>query len=184
VYEQNDDAERVARSLMAELRIDRRELEGGPTAPGYIIKASILSFLKNCLSALPDQPTLAHLLLGFTCRARELEIAPDSLIAQGTSLFHAIVALAVEYPEVGPVFPDMPYHVVDGANNLVGDHIHCYYLSQSGLFHPFLHTSYRLLEGTGAGNGYSLICIGYHCFGLGICQLRLAFTSSTSHHTG
>jgi nuclear pore complex protein Nup205 len=112
VYEQNDDAERVARSLMSELRIDGRELEGRQLAPGYIIKASILSFLKNCLSALPDRPTLAHLLLGFICRVRELEIGADSLIAQGTSLFHAIVTLAVEYPEVGPVPPNMPYQVL------------------------------------------------------------------------
>ena len=108
VYEQNDDAERVARSLMAELRIDGRELEGRQEAPGYIIKTSILSFLKNCLSALPDRPTLAHLLLGFICRVRELEIGADSLLAQGASLFHAIVTLAVEYPEVGPVSPDLP----------------------------------------------------------------------------
>jgi nuclear pore complex protein Nup205 len=113
VYEQNDDAERVARSLMAELRIDARELEGRQNAPGYIIKTSILSFLKNCLAALPDQPTLAHLLLGFTCRVRELEIGSDTLIARGVSLFHAIVTLAVEYPEVGPVFPDLPYDILD-----------------------------------------------------------------------
>ena len=93
---------------MAELRIDGRELEGRQEAPGYIIKTSILSFLKNCLSALPDRPTLAHLLLGFICRVRELEIGADSLLAQGASLFHAIVTLAVEYPEVGPVSPDLP----------------------------------------------------------------------------
>jgi nuclear pore complex protein Nup205 len=120
VYEQNDDAERVSRSLMAELRIDWRELEGRQAAPGYIIKASILSFLKNCLSALPDRPTLAHLLLGFVCRVSELEIGPESLLAQGASLFHAIVTLAVEYPEVGPVFPDMPFHVLDEADDSVG----------------------------------------------------------------
>ncbi|KIV99428.1 uncharacterized protein PV09_08860 [Verruconis gallopava] len=109
VYEQNDDAERVSRSLIAELRIDNRELEGRESAPGYIIKTSILSFLKNCLSALPDRPTLAHLLLGFICRVQELEIASDGLIAQGTSLMHAIVTLAVDYPEVGPVLANTPH---------------------------------------------------------------------------
>ena len=108
VYEQNDDADRVARSLIAELRIDGRELEGRQLAPGYVIKTSILGFLKNCLLALPDRPTLAHLLLGFICRVRELEIGGDSLIAEGASLFHAIVTLAIDYPEIGPVPPELP----------------------------------------------------------------------------
>jgi nuclear pore complex protein Nup205 len=106
VFEKDNEAERVARSLISELQIDERELEARQASPGYVIKTNVLSFLQNCLLALPDRPTVAHLLLGFFCRANDLEIAYDGLFAQGASLFHAILKLAVDYPEVGLVLPE------------------------------------------------------------------------------
>ncbi|TID18729.1 hypothetical protein E2P81_ATG05711 [Venturia nashicola] len=103
VFEKDNEAERVARSLIAELELDWRELEGRQEAPGYVIKTNLLSFLKNCLLALPNRPTLAHLLLGYVCGANDLDIANESLFASGSSLFHAVARLALEYPEVTAV---------------------------------------------------------------------------------
>jgi nuclear pore complex protein Nup205 len=106
VFEKDNEAERVARSLITELQLDERELEAQQESPGYIIKTNILSFLQNCLLALPDRPTVAHLLLGFFCRANDLEIAYEGLFAHGASLFHAILKLSVDYPEVALVPPE------------------------------------------------------------------------------
>jgi nuclear pore complex protein Nup205 len=108
VFEKDNEAERVARSLISELQLDERELEARQTSPGYVIKTNVLSFLQNCLLALPDRPTVAHLLLGFFCRSNDLEISYEGLFAQGESLFHAVLKLAVDYPEVGLVLPEPP----------------------------------------------------------------------------
>ncbi|KAF2398801.1 hypothetical protein EJ06DRAFT_91734 [Trichodelitschia bisporula] len=99
VLEKDGEAERIARALILELQIDPREIEGGVASPGYIIKTSILSFLRNCLAALPDRPTIAHMLLGFNSRTSQLDISPEGLFAEGASLFHALVRLAIEYPD-------------------------------------------------------------------------------------
>lgn len=98
VLEQDNEADRIARSLIVVLRQDERELEGGPESPGYNIKVQILNFLLRCLEALPDRPTIAHLLMGFKCSANDIEVAPDGLFADGASLFHAVVRLSLEYP--------------------------------------------------------------------------------------
>jgi nuclear pore complex protein Nup205 len=103
VFEGEGEAERISRSLTAQLGLDERELEARQTSPGYVIKSNVLSFIKNCLVALPDRPTVAHLLLGFVCHANDIEISDDGLFAQGTSLFHAVLSLALNYPEVGLV---------------------------------------------------------------------------------
>lgn len=98
VLEQDNEADRIAKSLIVVLRQDERELEGGPESPGYTIKVQILNFLLRCLEALPDRPTIAHLLMGFKCGANDIEVVPDGLFAEGTSLFHAIVRLSLDYP--------------------------------------------------------------------------------------
>jgi len=100
ILERENEGDRIARSLIVVLQPDERELEGGPESPGYTIKVQILSFLLKCLQALPDRPTIAHLLLGFTCRQKDLEVALDGLFAQGQSLFHAIVRLSLDYPDL------------------------------------------------------------------------------------
>jgi len=98
VLEQDNEADRIARSLIAVLRQDERELEGGPESAGYNIKVQILNFLLRCLEALPDRPTIAHLLMGFICGATDIEVSPNGLFAQGSSLFHAAVSLSLDYP--------------------------------------------------------------------------------------
>ncbi|KAF2138835.1 uncharacterized protein K452DRAFT_320940 [Aplosporella prunicola CBS 121167] len=100
ILEKDNDAERIAKSLSAEMQLDSREFEAGPISPGYAIKMSILDFLNSCLSALPNRPTIAHLLLGFSCGTSTIDVPDDGLFAAGNSLFHAILKLAVEYPEM------------------------------------------------------------------------------------
>jgi nuclear pore complex protein Nup205 len=99
ILEKDGEAQRISRSLTMMLTWDPREFETGPLASGYSIKSSILSFLKNCLAASPDRPTIAHLLLGFTCNGNSLDVDTDGIFALGHSLFHGVARLALEYPD-------------------------------------------------------------------------------------
>jgi len=99
ILEKEKDHERISRALAIELELDSRELEVGSDAPGYVIKNRILGFLKSCLVALPDRPTVAHLLLGFSCSSSMVSVQPDSPFANGISLFHSILKLWVAYPD-------------------------------------------------------------------------------------
>ena len=98
VIEQNDEMNRIARSLSLSMQFDMRELSNGNDAPGWTIKSVILDFLIQCLSTFTDRPTLAHALLGFSCSAMTVDVEPESAFADGLSLFHAILHLVVEYP--------------------------------------------------------------------------------------
>ncbi|KAK8249215.1 nucleoporin Nup186/Nup192/Nup205 [Phyllosticta capitalensis] len=100
IMEKDGDSERIAKALIAEMALDIREFEVGPVAPGYVIKNGILDFLNECLKALPNRPTVAHLLLGFECGSSTLDVADGGLFASGNALFHAILRLSVEYPEM------------------------------------------------------------------------------------
>ncbi|KAI4258556.1 MAG: hypothetical protein LQ352_001191 [Teloschistes flavicans] len=97
--EQNGDLERVRTSFILAMQYDDRELELGPTAPGYTIKTVMLDFLSHCLTSLSDRPNLAHAILGFACTGSTLSIEPDGAFAKRTSLFHSIIRLSAEYPE-------------------------------------------------------------------------------------
>ena len=96
--EQHDDVERIARSLTLAMRFDPRELSQGTDAPGWTIKLVILDFLLHCLTISPDRPTLAHALLGFACKGTTVDVEEDSLFANSRSLFHAVLAVVVGYP--------------------------------------------------------------------------------------
>lgn len=99
VVEQNNDLERIVRSLCLAMEFDSRELEQGSTASGWTIKNTVLEFLVHNLLASKDRPTLAHALLGFTCSGTTVDIDADSLFANSSSLFHAVLNLAVAYPD-------------------------------------------------------------------------------------
>ncbi|KAF2104008.1 hypothetical protein NA57DRAFT_70220 [Rhizodiscina lignyota] len=99
VLEHDHEAERVARVLLPEIQVDMRQLESGPDSPGYIIKRRILEFLQSCLSTLQDRPTIAHALLGFTCKPKGLTVDDAGLFGQGESLFHAILKLSLDWPD-------------------------------------------------------------------------------------
>ena len=99
VLEQHDDLEPIARSLTLAMHFDDREVMQGPLAPGWTIKSVILDFLNRCLAVSSGRPTLAHALLGFACTATTLDIETGGLFARGSSLFHAILHLVVDYPD-------------------------------------------------------------------------------------
>jgi nuclear pore complex protein Nup205 len=99
ILEKDNEAERIGRSLSGLMRFSADELEAGPEASGYTVKLRILDFLNSCLAAVSLRPTIAHILLGFSCGSNTVHIAEDSLWANGQSLFHAILLLGVEYPD-------------------------------------------------------------------------------------
>ena len=97
--EQHDDIDPIARSLYRALDFDLREIIQGPNAPGWTIKSVILDFLIHCLSHSPDKPTLAHALLGFACKGTSVHVEEGSLFDKKEALFHAVLHLAIEYPD-------------------------------------------------------------------------------------
>lgn len=99
ILEKDNEAERIGRSLSNLMKYSDEELEAGPEAPGFIVKLRVLDFLNSCLAAVSTRPTIAHILLGFSCGSTTIRIADDSLWANGKSLFHAILLLGVEYPD-------------------------------------------------------------------------------------
>jgi len=101
--ERNNEVESISRSLIGGLSIDEAELEQGPAAPGLIIKQQLLSFLNTCLDAVADRPTIAHLLLGFECQPHGIDISPEGLFPTNSSLFHAVMRLAVDCPFGDPM---------------------------------------------------------------------------------
>ncbi|EUC47266.1 hypothetical protein COCMIDRAFT_90533 [Bipolaris oryzae ATCC 44560] len=99
ILEKDNEAERIGRSLSGLMRFSAEELEAGEEASGYIVKLRILDFLNSCLAAVSLRPTIAHILLGFSCGTNAVRIADDSLWSNGQALFHSILLLGVEYPD-------------------------------------------------------------------------------------
>lgn len=99
ILERDNEAERIARSLHGLMHFSAEELEAGEDASGYIVKLRVLEFLNSCLAAVSTRPTIAHILLGFSCESTTVRIAEDGLWSNGQALFHAILLLAVEYPD-------------------------------------------------------------------------------------
>ncbi|KAF1352932.1 hypothetical protein EJ07DRAFT_135148 [Lizonia empirigonia] len=99
ILERDNEAERIGRSLHGLMQFSAEELEAGEDASGYIVKLRVLEFLNSCLAAVSTRPTIAHILLGFSCESTTVRIAEDGLWPNGQALFHAILLLAVEYPD-------------------------------------------------------------------------------------
>ncbi|KAI9671349.1 MAG: hypothetical protein M1831_004258 [Alyxoria varia] len=89
--------ESIARSFAFEMQFDERSLEQGPGSPGLMIKSQILGFLRSSLTAILDQPTAAHVLLGFTCSYNSIQPPEDGSF--GGSLLHAVIQFLIECPE-------------------------------------------------------------------------------------
>lgn len=63
--------------------------------PVKVIKATaVLDLLLASLESSDAHPTVAHCLLGFHCRERDVEILPDGPFARSMSLFHALASCA------------------------------------------------------------------------------------------
>ena len=90
-----NDAQRVSMILLhvMESAID---INQGPNSPEHISKVHILDFLIACLQASPNEPNIAHLLLGFQCWKNTLDIDPAGSFNRGISLFHSILAIVLE----------------------------------------------------------------------------------------
>ncbi|PGH11260.1 hypothetical protein AJ79_04995 [Helicocarpus griseus UAMH5409] len=93
------EADRIARSLASQMKPDLRELEGGPVSSGYLIKLGLVNLLDRCLRMDPEKPSMAHLLLGFSCLGNTLDVAVGGLFQEKMSLLHAIVDFVQSYPD-------------------------------------------------------------------------------------
>ena len=90
---------RISKPFAHAMATDARDLEYGPQSPDWSIKAAVLAFIVKTLSAAPDQPNLAHALLGFVYHEDERTIALGKPLGQEPSLFHAILRLVGDYPD-------------------------------------------------------------------------------------
>lgn len=99
VLEMNHESDRVSRALSSQTQVNHKDLELGPETSAYVIKASIIAFLNSCLSTTSHQPTIAHLLLGFSCQGSMIEVVPDGLFANSRSLFHAVLQIALFFQD-------------------------------------------------------------------------------------
>jgi nuclear pore complex protein Nup205 len=93
------DVDSVARPLVSQMQPELRELDFGSQSSGYIIREALLALLNSCLNMIPDRPTIAHLLLGFSSVGTMLDVPSEGLFAYGRSLLHAIITFLQNYPE-------------------------------------------------------------------------------------
>ncbi|PGH11864.1 hypothetical protein AJ80_06929 [Polytolypa hystricis UAMH7299] len=93
------EADRIGRSLALQMAPGIRELESGPEASGYLIKTGLLGLLDRCLRILPDTPNMAHLLLGFSCIGKSLDISAGGLLDNRMSLLHAVIDFIKVFPD-------------------------------------------------------------------------------------
>lgn len=95
--EQMGDGEAISGSFIAELT-EPLDVARGSDSANYMIKMYILDFLFACLQATPDQPTVAHHLLGFECGIDFVSVKVDGDFRSGTSLFHHMLQALLEIP--------------------------------------------------------------------------------------
>ncbi|KAL4821230.1 hypothetical protein BDW67DRAFT_172084 [Aspergillus spinulosporus] len=86
--------------FISQMEPELRELDAGPQASGYLIRHNLLELLNSSLTMIPDRPTVAHLLLGFSSVGNVLDVSSDGLFAAGRSLLHAILGFVQTYPDL------------------------------------------------------------------------------------
>lgn len=96
--ERDDHALTIASSLAALMRFDWREFEQGDRVPGFSIKLNLLRFLNRSLATAPGRPTIAHLLLGFTCSPDAVGEPLDGGLESADTLFGSIVWFLSQCP--------------------------------------------------------------------------------------
>ncbi|KAK7987638.1 hypothetical protein PG989_007953 [Apiospora arundinis] len=95
--EENGDADTIAGAFMAELDVPFDHFQKGDGS-NYQSKMFILDFLSSTIRANPGRPTVAHLLLGFSCGVETLSVRPESAFDKGRSLFHHLVGIVTQVP--------------------------------------------------------------------------------------
>ncbi|PGH04577.1 Cullin 4 [Blastomyces parvus] len=134
------EADRIARSLASQMAPDIREIESGPESSGYLIKLGLVNLLDRCLCVNPEKPSMAHLLLGFSCLGNTLDIAGGSLFQDQMSLLHAIIQFSQIYPVgLGGTILDWLVHLKEASLRVLR-HLWSSKLS-SALVLPELHHS-------------------------------------------
>lgn len=93
----DDDAEDISKILLREMEANI-DINQGPDCSEYIVKLRILDFLISCLRASPNQPTIAHLLLGFKCGDNMVTVDGEGSFSRGISLFHTILQMIIDLP--------------------------------------------------------------------------------------
>lgn len=100
--ERDAENETISRWLAGAMTYDAREVASGAICPGLIIKARLLQFLATSMDAIRDRPSIAHLLLGFSCSSHSIYLDESSLFALFTSLFHSVMAFMIACPDGDP----------------------------------------------------------------------------------
>ncbi|PHH59733.1 hypothetical protein CDD81_2627 [Ophiocordyceps australis] len=95
--EANGEHEGISRAFVSELMAPL-EASREANSPSYLAKLYILDFLLQCLQTTPNEPTIAHLLLGFRCGVDSLSVDAQGAFEQRTSLFHCLLRLLFEIP--------------------------------------------------------------------------------------
>ncbi|KAL2289182.1 hypothetical protein FJTKL_02970 [Diaporthe vaccinii] len=95
--ETNGDADSISGSFIAEL-VAPLDLARGADTPNYMIKLYILDFIFACLQATPNQPTIAHLFLGFQCGMDSVSVETEGDFDSRTSMFHHLLRVLLETP--------------------------------------------------------------------------------------
>ncbi|KAK5122037.1 hypothetical protein LTR85_004283 [Meristemomyces frigidus] len=89
----------IAMELTPNFQVYEIDIETGEV-PLKLVKAqATLDMLNSSLDASSvTRPTVAHVLLGFHCNDRTVDVAPQSTFAFSKSLFHTIAACAAQIP--------------------------------------------------------------------------------------
>ncbi|KAI9676637.1 MAG: hypothetical protein M1829_002954 [Trizodia sp. TS-e1964] len=111
ILEMHGDSSRIAKSLASEMRSLSRELNEASGPLEFDVKFGILDFLNTCLAALPNSPTIAHLLLGFSCNGESVGVPRGSPFASESSLFHAVLELVLRVPDTFDGIGFSPWHL-------------------------------------------------------------------------
>jgi len=109
ITDMEGESRRIAFGFISQLEttIDTADTEESPEDQ-RVIKMGILKFIESTLSTFPNEPTLAHLILGFSTSNGEVNISEEpSGIGSGISVFHSIlniVSIWDERDETGSQF--------------------------------------------------------------------------------
>ncbi|PSR78098.1 nucleoporin Nup186/Nup192/Nup205 [Coniella lustricola] len=95
--EKMGDSDVISASLIGDLT-EPLDFSRKADSPNYLIKIYILDFLFACLRATPNQPSIAHQLLGFECGIDFISAKKNSAFDRGTSLFHQMLRVLIEVP--------------------------------------------------------------------------------------
>lgn len=88
----------IAIELVPNFQVYELDVETGEV-PLKLVKAqATLDMLNSSLETSATRPTVAHVLLGFQCNDRSVDVAAQSTYAFGKSLFHTIASCAAQIP--------------------------------------------------------------------------------------